>query len=303
MENEEESLLSDRDFIQRALDRFKLIHRETVGAKERDFRYSLAQHLFGYLLGWTRQRGKGHFSIAEVKDITLLDEENFPIAVIETKSPDVDLTPEHRAQLRRYLEMGASPFGILTNLHRLVLYEYSIKTGLKRIVDLNVDAIIRKSITKLSSTERTQILSLRRLERRRFVRLEDPTYFERRYHEIPILREKEEGVNLLTGSLGKIIINLTDVMKRFFEAYRKRSSHHSKEFLDRAFADWLKVSGKERDWEEERQRTELIGDFCRETAYVVIGRILFTRICEDKDVVPSKFISGKTLADFLRQIF
>ena len=292
--------LADKSFITSFVSRFQLIEKEFPKEisveRERNFRVSLAQHVFGALLGWTRVEGQGHYVVAEKHDITLYDDEKFPVIIVETKDPDVDLQRADERQLRDYLEeTGSARYGVLSNWRKLILYEYGVQIGWKTIANIDVERVIQKGVSELSSNETSQILELKRLERRRFVNLEDSQYFEENYKQISVLKEKEEGIKALTDNLGKIIINLTDVMKRFFEAYRKRSIHHSREFLDKAFGDWLKVSGKERDWEEESQRTGLVGDFCRETAYVVIGRILFTRICEDKEI-SNPLISGKTLS-------
>ena len=49
----------------------------------------------------------------------------------------------------------------------------------------------------------------------------------------------------------------------------------------------------------ENKRRKIVEVFCRETAYVLTGKILFTRVCEDKDITKLT-ISGKGLAESLR---
>lgn len=290
---------NDEEFITRFIERFQWIEKEIpkevpVGGKERNFRFSLAQNFFGTLLGWTRFEGQGHYVVGEKYDITLYDDGKFPVIIVETKSPDDDLTKADEKQLKDYLEeVGSARYGVLTNWHYIILYEYGVQIGWKTIANINVERVIQKGISTLSSNEKSQILELNRLNIRKFVHLDDPEYFEKNYRQIPVLREREEGIKSLTENLGVIIINLSDVMKRFFEAYKKRTNHHSRGFLDKAFKDWLSVSGKEKDWDEEKQQAVLLSDFCRETAYVIIGRSLFTRICEDKEISKKPLISGK----------
>jgi len=296
--------LFDEEFISKFIDRFRDIEREIpkeapVEGKERNFKHSLASHLFDFLLGWTREEGRGHYVIGEVKDITFYDDEIFPVIIVETKSPDIELSRDHEKQLEGYLEVvGSARYGVLTNWHKFWLYEYSVKTGLKNIVKIDVDAIIRKGAEGLSYNEKTQVLELKKLDARRFVKLEDSTYFERHRNEIPVLKEKEAGVDLLTENLGKTIGYLTNVMERFFDVYWKRDAE-SRTFLKKAFSDWLRVSGKEKDWEVEGKKPEIKEVFCKETSYVIIGRFLFTRICEDKEITDC-LISGVAITRFLK---
>lgn len=68
---------SDENFISRFITRFQLIGKEIpkealVDGKERNFRFSLAQHFFGTLLGWTRVEGEGHYVIGEKYDIAFV---------------------------------------------------------------------------------------------------------------------------------------------------------------------------------------------------------------------------------------
>ncbi len=299
--------LSDENFISRFITRFELMEKETprqaqVDGKERNFRFSLAQHFFETLLGWTRVEGQGHYVIGEKYDIALYDEEKFHVIIVETKNPDVDLTDVDEKQIRDYIEeVGSARYGILTNWHRLILYEYNLEIGWKIIVNIDIKRVIYNYYFEFSSKEKSQILELRRLERRRLVKIEDHEYFIQNYRQIPVLKEKEKGIQVLTTNLGQIIINLTDVMQRFFETYRKRGIHHSKEFLDKAFSDWLKVSGKEKNWGEESQKKGLIEVFCKETAYVLMGRLLFIRICEDKEI-SRPLISGEAITKIIQAL-
>lgn len=80
------------DFISKISKAFVQIKEETTRVEkiaegwERQFRVSLADNLLSKVLGWTREIGKGRYHIAEIRDITLYDEEGFPVILIETKS-------------------------------------------------------------------------------------------------------------------------------------------------------------------------------------------------------------------------
>jgi len=58
---------------------------------------------------------------------------------------------------------------------------------------------------------------------------------------------------------------------------------------------------KDEDYKKGREdeRGKIVEVFCRETAYVLLGKILFTRICEDKGITKLT-ISGNGLAESLR---
>lgn len=93
----------------------------------------------------------------------------------------------------------------------------------------------------------------------------------------------------------------------FFSSYIERKDHYSEKFLKGTFEDWLKISMRYEEFKklkndeekDKRKRQKIIEVFCRETAYVLVGRILFTRIAEDKGIL-ARNLSGKRLAEFLK---
>lgn len=113
--------LTDESFISSFITRFLLINKEIpkevpADSMERNFKFSLAQHLFGTLLGWTRVEEQGHYVIGERYDISLYDDEKFPAIIVETKSPDNDLTKSDEKQLKNYMEeIGSVRYGVLSN--------------------------------------------------------------------------------------------------------------------------------------------------------------------------------------------
>ena len=99
----------------------------------------------------------------------------------------------------------------------------------------------------------------------------------------------KRGYDFFIEGLRKSLGELNEVFTQFFDAYIKRS-HISGERLHEAFENWNKtrVGG-----ETEPKKT-----FCKETAYILLNRMLFARICEDKGFM-QKRISGKFLANFI----
>lgn len=253
------------------------------------------------MLGWTRKRGEGHFRIeAERKDIICYDDSDppFPVIIFETKKPSENLTLEAVEQLERYLkEVGSAKHGVLTNGRKVLLYEYiSASRPLEKRVELNIDDLLDKTVQELSDQDKTSLTAFKCLMCERFVRLSDADIFLAKNKESSIDYSrglKDIGYNLFIPSLKSSLDELTAILETFFENYMKRSSYSG---------DFLKTSFKK--WEEWRAFTGTSGKakqaFCRETAYIILNRMIFTRICEDKQINTSQKISGKGLVQFIK---
>jgi len=286
------------DFVSQVCDAFrKAVERAsgvTLEGREREFRRALAQYLFDELLGWEE-----HSKVGEIYDIACFDDEDFPIIIVETKWR-VELTPEIKEKLRKRIEeLGSVKYGVFASEREFVVYAYR-EYKLKDIAKVNVAVAVgvAKGEYGLSDVEMKNLQRLEMLKRERLVWLEDPDYFERTYKEISVV--KADGVELLTVNLKGIVKDLTTVLMNFFNSYWKRTDYSGK-FLQNAFNDWLKLSIKDEEFKkgDEEQKQKTIELFCRETAYVLVGRILFVRICEDKEILKPS-LSGRELADFLK---
>ena len=289
---------SGEDFISQVCDAFKkAVERGsgvTLEGREREFRRALTDHLFDKVLGWN-----GHSKVGEIYDIACFDDENFPVIITETKW-GVELTSEIKEKLRgRIEELGSVKYGVFASEREFIVYEYR-DYKLKEITKVNVaEAIgVAKQDFGLSEVGRRRVLKLELLKRERLVWIEDPDYFEKTYKEVSVA--KGEGVRLLTENLKGIVKDFTVVFMNFFDSYRKRKDHYSGKFLENTFNDWLKISMKGEEFKkgDEAKRRNIIQVFCRETAYVLLGRVLFTRICEDKDIIGS-MVSGRGIAESL----
>jgi len=298
----------NQDFVSKVCDAFRRAVESasefTLEGREREFRQVLARHLLGEALGW-----EDHYKIGEIYDITCFDEENFPIILIETKWVETTESMESVRKLinktkrrlkERIEELGSVKYGVFASNRDFIVYEY-VDFKLEEITKVNVaEAVgVARGAYGLSEEGMKRILKLELLKRERLVWVEEPEYFERTYKEVSV--EKGEGVKLLTENLKEIVKDLTTVFMKFFHSYMKRKQHYSGRFLENTFNDWLKISIKEEEFKkgDQSKRKEIIETFCRETAYVLLGRILFTRICEDKGVIEST-ISGGGMAESLR---
>ena len=293
------AMSSDEDFISQVCDAFKKAVESAKGVtlegKEREFRRILAQHLFDEVLGW-----KGYSKLGEIYDIRFLDDEGFPVILTETKWK-VKPTSKIKEKLRKRIEeLGSVKYGIFASERDFILYAYEAHQ-LREITKVNVAELVgvaRKDF-ELSEAGKRRVLKLEQLKRGRLVWIEDPDYFEKTHKEVSVA--KREGVELLAENLKDVIRGSTRVLMNFFDSYRKRKDHYSGSFLESTFNDWLRLSMKDEDFKKgnENERREMVEVFCRETAYVLLGKILFTRICEDKGITKLT-ISGKGLAESLR---
>lgn len=284
------------DFISQACGAFRKAVEKgsgvTLEGREREFRRALAQHLFDELLGWER-----YSKVGEIYDIACFDDENFPIILVETKW-GVELTPEIKEKLRKHIEeLGSVKYGVFANERDFIVYAYR-DYELKDVAKVNVAVAVgvAKGEYGLSDVEMKNLQRLEALKRERLVWAETPDYFERTYKEVSVT--KAEGVKLLTDNLKDIVKDLTAVVVNFFNSYWTRTGYSGK-FLQSSFDDWLRLSMKDEEFNkgEEEQKQKIAEMFCRETAYVLVGRILFIRICEDKDVLEQS-LSGKRITEF-----
>lgn len=283
------------DFVKDVIDAFSKIKEEIDEKRgELDFRHSLAICFLKNVLGWGRKKGEGHYEIREREDIRLFDGQNRCVALIETKNPRIArLTDAHRSELKEHLDdyKGMAQYGALTNGHELKLFEYTTEGELNELASIDIDAFAGKGAEALSKTERQKVHLLRRLRRDRFVAV-SPEYFRKTAQTIKI--EEPRNFDLFIEDLRGSLDELTRVVyERFFKFYWEAGpNHYGGKFLrEEAFPRWKGAStGKEEELEEK---------FCQETAYVILNRILFTRILEDKEIV-KRMISGEEFTQSLR---
>ena len=289
-------MLINENFISKVCNAFKKAVESasevTIEGREREFRRALARYLFDEILGWD-----GHSKIGEIYDITCYDDENFPVILVETKW-GVELTREIKEKLKnRIEELGSVRYGVFASERNFILYEYS-DSGLIEITKVNVAEAVGVAQGKygLSEEGKKRILKLELLKREQLIWVEEPEYFRKTYKEISLT--KGDGVKLLTENLRVMVDDLTLVFMNFFESYWNRKDHSSGRFLENTFNDWLKISGREEEFKKDETRQRTIEVFCRETAYVLLGRLLFTRICEDKEII-DVIVSGEGIAEYL----
>jgi type I restriction-modification system DNA methylase subunit len=278
------------DFTAMFLDGLKKLRPKIYDEmEERPFRHDFANIIISGVLGWTRERRQGHYEVSEIRDITCFDVKGFPVIIVETKRPAESLEPKYVKRLGERLRDSGAEYGILTNGHNLDLYKLDPIKEMTKIALINIDALAQKEVLTLTQDERQQIAELKNIQKIRFIRL-DEQYLIERHHKVKV--STDEGFHYLIQNLRFSLEELTDVLIKFFDLYIKSKSAHA-EFLRDSFRDWCYISSRE-ETEEARNM------FSKETAYVLLNRILFTRVCEDKDIL-SQRLSGHGLATGYRE--
>ncbi|WGI17955.1 N-6 DNA methylase [Methanonatronarchaeum sp. AMET-Sl] len=286
-----------QNFPKKVFDSFSEIYEEIdESGGEFDFRYSLAKSFLEGVLGWKRKKGEGHFKVEEErKDILAFDDSNppFPVLIIETKKPSTSLGINEKEQLDSYFrDVGSAKYGVLTNGKRFILFNYdSSKDESNKELEIDLKQIKNSEFEELSEDYKSKLNKLRYLSRNRFIGFEDSEYFRNNVREIDVEYKSGEsrGYELFLNSLKLSIGNLTELMEEFFVFYSEIEEYIG-DFFDSSYSeweDWRQFTGSESNPKE---------TFCRETAYIMINRVLFARILEDKKIATTSKLSGERIA-------
>ena len=308
-------------FIQNVLNAFRRINGEiTIDTLEHDFSPRLAKYFIEAVLGYegreyTFERGR--------TDITLFDENDNRVVVIETKRPRENLdTEQWQNQAGKYADSSTRFVG-LTNGYRFILWEVADSERVLR-TDINFKELIdtkRFNEEKLSTGEVGQILSLNSITKEQIWSEDKYSKFDEYYAKIEVA--EEEGFNKLIKQLNFIS---NEILKQYtytaFDEYyagyaqykqtkdeldeiKKQTNGNKKQAAEVAryelktegrfkkyasfsgYYIWKAISNRPDDKEEENKQI-----FCKESIYVLINRLLFIRICEDKGLLSKKISNG-----------
>lgn len=308
-------------FVQNVLNAFKKINSEiTADNLEHDFSPRFVDYLVKSVLGYSGseyrfERGR--------TDITLFDENNSKAVVIETKRPRENLDAEKwQAQAIGYAQAETRFVG-LTNGYRFLLWE--IIDGKKSIkVDVDFKALIdskKANEDKLTTKDIEQILFLNNITKEQVWNEAKYKNFDPYYAKIDVV--EEEGFNRLIEQLNYISNNILrqytystfdeyhagyaqyKQTKDELEELKKQTNGNKKQAAEIAryelktegkykkyasfigYYIWKAISNRPDDKEEENKQV-----FCKESIYVLLNRLLFIRICEDKGLLSKKISNG-----------
>jgi type I restriction-modification system DNA methylase subunit len=307
---------TEESFVEQVLRAFKNTSREIEkGSSEHDIRYRFVKYFVEEVLGYEPKYIKWEKKRA---DLTIVDENDFSVIKIETKRPTEDIDKEvYEEQAFKYAEETTKYIG-LTNFLHFKLWEVK-KTGRELRVDLDFSDIgrQRKVTPEAESREKEQILFLNNLTKESLFDPSKYEEFDENYARIDIT--KERGFNKLLERLNFIVnrLLLGYTLKAFGEykegyskyqeelkkienapkneknnyslaKYRQKIEEEYEKYKTfRGFYLWKEYSGKEHLSDDEVKE-----DFCKESIYVLLNKLLFIRICEDKEFLEKNISNG-----------
>jgi len=324
-------MTSETGFAESVLKAFKSIIKEIEkGSSEHDVRYRFVKYFVEEALGYEPKYIKWEKKRA---DLTIIDENGFAVIKIETKKPTETIDKkDHEEQAFKYEEETTRFIG-LTNFLQFKLWEVK-KTGSELRLNLDFSKISeqRKAIEVLSAEEKSQILFLNNLTKET---LFDPSKYEKfdeTYARIDIT--KDVGFRKLIDRLNFIANNLllgytlrafgeykdgyskyqAELSKAERESKNNRGNHELnqgiakyKQKLEEKYTKYKTFSGydlwKEYSGKEDVSDDEVKEIFCKETIYVLLNKLLFIRICEDKEFLKQNISNGgiEQLRKFLKE--
>lgn len=323
-------MTDENTFIENVLKAFKSIIKEIEkGSSEHDVRYRFVKYFIEEILGYEPKYIKWEKKRA---DLTIVDENDFSVIKIETKRPSESVDKaQYEEQAFKYEEETTKFIG-LTNFLQFKLWEIK-KTGSELRLNLDFSKILeqRKTIENLSAEEKSQILFLNNLTKET---LFDPSKYEKfdeTYARIDItkdagFRKLLERLNFIANNLllgytlrafgeykegyGKYQVELSKAER---ESKNNKGNHELnqgiakyRQKLEEKYLKYKTFSGYEL-WKDYSGKGEADDDevkevFCKETIYVLLNKLLFIRICEDKAFLKQNISNGgiEQLRKFLK---
>lgn len=307
-------------FVKSVIESFVRTYKE-IDSKtpELDARYRWLRHFVEDVLGY---KGTEYRIENNRTDITIFDEQERPVIKIETKR----LLPLKREDVETQALEYAEPttkFVGATNFSKFWLWEKN-NSGFTLKVDLDFESILETERTKfdislVSSSEKGDILYLQNLKKEFIYSPEQYQHFNEHYAVIDISQDK--GFQELLRQLNRIVNELlmsfalrsfdkyyygytsfktqtSEIDKKIkqtqdkdliqkFEREKERLKHEYVNYRDFGFDAWLVYSNRDPSKFDENKKI-----FCKETIYVLLNKLLFVRICEDKGLFKKKKISN-----------
>lgn len=309
--------MEDKSFITKVITAFSHVQKEMEKASlEHDMRPRFVKYFVELVLGYS---GSDYRYEKKRTDITIFDENKFAIIKIETKKPSMSIEkPEYEEQAFKYEEETTKYIG-LTNFVQFKLWEIS-KTTKELKINLDFSNILERR-DQLSTDEKVQILFFTHLTKEILFDSRKYEQFDETYKRIDITKdagfkklldrlnfivndlmmgytlkafgEYKEGYNKYLTELQKVDTEVKNnrgnrELNHNLIRYRQQVDEKYKKYLSfSGFGLWKQFSGKENVPDDKVKEV-----FCKETIYVLLNKLLFIRICEDKELLPKNISNG-----------
>lgn len=326
-------MTNEINFTENVLRAFKNVIREIEkGAVEHDIRPRFVKYFVEPVLGYS---GSNYRYEKKRTDITIFDENNFAIIKVETKKPSENIEKtEHEEQAFKYEEETTRFIG-LTNFLQFKLWEVS-RTGKELKINLDFSRILEQKelLGSLTAEEKSQILFLNNLTKDILFDASKYEEFDENYARIDITKEAgfrkllERLNSIANGPLfgytlkafgeykegyGKYLAELSSAERGSKSSNGNSELNHSiakyKQKLEEKYERYKTFSGyslwKEYSGKEGASDDEIKEIFCKETIYVLLNKLIFIRICEDKGFLEKNISNGgiEQLREFLKRRF
>ncbi|MHA1667385.1 MAG: Eco57I restriction-modification methylase domain-containing protein [Candidatus Heimdallarchaeaceae archaeon] len=311
----------------------KVYNSTTPTDSEMDCRYRWINEIIVGLWKYTDE----DYSIEQnFCDVVIYDKEKNPVIIVETKALNKENEKSILEQLKRYAK-SATRYLVGTNINFVWVWE--IDSTSKKIilrVKFSLDEL-KKKLEKggkiesiLTNKEIQQLLFIYKLSK--FIIHDSEIYedFGILYHKVKI--SEPEGFEHLLLQTNRIINEiLMEYALRSFDIYYKKYHEYSTiresiesqknqssdgeelamlerslmklnsdyiQYKDFGFEAWKIYSGRVKDSFEVNKML-----FCKETIYVLLNKILFIRISEDKELIKPHLSNGgiETLREFITE--
>ena len=309
--------MEDKSFITKIITAFSHVQKEMEKASlEHDMRPRFVKYFVEQVLGYC---GSDYRYEKKRTDITIFDENKFAIIKIETKKPSMSIEkPEFEEQAFKYEEETTKYIG-LTNFVQFKLWEVS-KTTKELKINLDFSNILERK-DQLSTDEKSQLLFFTNLTKEILFDSRKYEKFDETYKRIDITKdagfkklldrlnfivndlmmgytlkafgEYKEGYNKYLTELQKVDTEVKNnkgnrELNHNIIRYRQQIDEKYKRYLSfSGFGLWKQFSGKENVPDDNVKEV-----FCKETIYVLLNKLLFIRICEDKELLPKNISNG-----------
>lgn len=310
------------------LDKYRdLFPRIGAGHSEIDERVAWADIVLQDILGY--RHSLGHYQIEQLRvrrDIPVKNKAGDPVIVVETKRSVVGLTPADENQAFGYT-IPTTKYVILTDSIHLKLFRNA--SGRPVLADLNMQTLIATEKIgnqySLSLQDRTEIERFLQLT---FEELWEPKYddfdtafalrrsiadnavfdamildldkcvtylnhyalqaFDFFRAQVDRLDEDEERITQEITAL-ETTNAVAAARLRIERRQRRTVAQHFRNFSS-DYKLWLQLSDPDNSTRRTQEQNKVI--FCKESLYVLLNKLLFIRICEDKELLVRKVSNG-----------
>jgi hypothetical protein len=315
---------NSQSFVEKALYKWKEALK-SLGKSEIDERKAFADQVLEGLLGYDHT--KGDYQIEErgtYTDIAVYDKQHYRVLVIETKRSDKTIDTEDTIKQAFGYATSFTRYVGISNLREFKLYKND--KDRKPIARINFESIFNRGlrIDKLEkgllADEYANIDLLRFVSKEEIYDDEIFDDFEEGYHVadaegfMELIRTLEKCIGYLYGYALRSFIEYDNKLQ-YYDQTTSAIDKHLKEVtrakdqqlvdklrieaeqLRRTFQDHIDFRNSFETWKVTSQRVykeidEYRQAFCQEAAYVLLNKILFIRVCEDKNLLSKKISNG-----------